>query len=82
MHINYPDALTDHLRIFFLKVLVRLIAKNNSNQECVNIPIDEWEPDQWSDSRDSIKRYQDMLDDCGAASFIFQMFKQKNLIEK
>lgn len=56
-----------------------MISKNNKNEECNNVPIDEWEPEQWSDCRKEIEEYQNMLDDCGAASLIYEMFKEKNL---
>lgn len=82
MNISIPDCLNEQLRIFFLTVLVRMIAKYNTNPEAEGVPIDQWSPEMWSDSKKPIEEEQNFLDECGAAALIYQMFKDPSLQEK
>ncbi len=45
MNIAQPDCLNDDLKIFFIKVLVRMISRTNKNKETEGLPIDKWTPE-------------------------------------
>jgi hypothetical protein len=82
MNIGNPKSLTDELRVFFLSVLVRMIEKKNKNPESRGKSIAEWTPEISGECMEELQNEQKMLDECGAAWLIYQMFLDVNLIEK
>lgn len=65
MNISNPDCFKDDLRIFFLKVLARVITEKNLNNK-VNcffklikekpLALDHWTPEYWSDYKVDIEK--------------------------
>jgi hypothetical protein len=59
-----------------------MITERNKNASAADKPIDEWEPEFWSDSKKAIEEEQNFLEECGAASLIFEMFRDTSLEDK
>lgn len=55
LNINNPAGLKDDLRVFFLKVLARIITEKNTKQSQTYQSIDYWTPEFWSDSKKEIE---------------------------
>jgi inositol 1,4,5-triphosphate receptor type 1/inositol 1,4,5-triphosphate receptor type 3 len=79
LNINNPHCLKDELRIFFLKVLGRIITEKNLRDKTEQQQIDYWTPEYWSDYKKQIREAQLMLMNCGAAELICQLLKEPSL---
>lgn len=79
MSINDSTSLKDDLKIFFLKVLTRIITEKNTRNKETLYSIDRWTPEFWSDCKGSIELAQNFLKECGAADLICQLLKEPNL---
>lgn len=49
MSINDSHSLRDDLKIFFLKVLTRIITEKNQKNKETLYSIDRWTPEFWTD---------------------------------
>jgi inositol 1,4,5-triphosphate receptor type 1/inositol 1,4,5-triphosphate receptor type 3 len=49
MNIHDSNSLKDDLKIFFLKVLARIITEKNTRNKETLYSIDRWTPEFWSD---------------------------------
>jgi inositol 1,4,5-triphosphate receptor type 1/inositol 1,4,5-triphosphate receptor type 3 len=56
MNINNPGFLRDDLRVFFLKMLSRLVSETNLKNKEQMMPIDQWNSDFWSDCKAEIEK--------------------------
>ena len=55
MNNKNSKCLNDELKIFFLKVLIRMLTEKNKNPDRNSTPIDQWEPEFWNDSRKEVE---------------------------
>lgn len=55
MNINDTHSLRDDLKIFFLKVLSRIITEKNSKNKETLYSIDRWTPEFWSECKQAIE---------------------------
>jgi inositol 1,4,5-triphosphate receptor type 1/inositol 1,4,5-triphosphate receptor type 3 len=79
MNLHDANSLKDDLKIFFLKVLARIITEKNVRNKETLYSIDRWTPEFWSDCKSQIEGAQIFLEDCGAAELICQLLKEPNL---
>lgn len=82
MSINDSNSLRDDLKIFFLKVLTRIITEKNQKNKETLYSIDRWTPEFWTDFKQQIEDAQIFLDDCGAAELICSLLKEPNLEQR
>ena len=79
MNINNPGFLSDDLKVFFLKILTRMITEKNVRNREQALPADQWTIEYWQDYKEEITKAQDLLNECGAAELIFQTFREPQL---
>ena len=79
MNNKNSKCLNDELKVFFLKILIRMVTEKNKNPDRNATPIDQWEPEFWNDSRKEVEGMQNFLNECGSASLVYQMFHDNSL---
>ena len=65
-----PDAFSGDLKIFFLKKITGTLRAANQNKDAQKLEIDDWEADDWKDSRDDISLMQVKLKSCKVGQLI------------
>ena len=55
MNNKNSKCLNDELKVFFLKILIRMVTEKNKNPDRNSTPIDQWEPEFWNDSRKEVE---------------------------
>ena len=56
MNIEIRKILSDDLRIFFLKMLSRLITEKNLNNKDKMVEVDLWTSEYWTSYKDEIEK--------------------------
>ncbi|KAM3129578.1 hypothetical protein pb186bvf_018329 [Paramecium bursaria] len=79
LHLNQPQILDENLKIFFLKLLSRIIIEKN---ERASQEIDFWTPEGFAPYKDSIENAQNFLESCGAAELICSLLKEPKLEQR
>lgn len=71
VNIEIRKILSDDLRIFFLKMLSRLITEKNLNNKDKMVEVDLWTSEYWTSYKDEIEKAQNFLVDCRAADLVY-----------
>ncbi|KAM3147677.1 hypothetical protein pb186bvf_000005 [Paramecium bursaria] len=79
VNIEIRKILSDDLRIFFLKMLSRLITEKNLNNKDKMVEVDLWTSEYWTNYKDEIEKAQNFLVDCKAADLLYQLFMEQEL---
>ncbi|CAD8053653.1 unnamed protein product [Paramecium sonneborni] len=79
MSISNETQFTDDLRIFFLKMISKLITEKNQANSIQLISVDQWPSDYWIDYKQEIENAQNFLVDCGAADLVIALFSEQKL---
>lgn len=76
MNSNNPEALPVREKQFFLNLITGIVEQNNKVVRKDLRPIDEWEADDWIDSRDNINGIQNKLKVCQLGKFVTELLKE------
>jgi hypothetical protein len=65
-----PAALPQTQKKFFLQLITGIVEQNNKTVMEEIKTIDQWDAEDWKDSKDKIQQIQIKLKNCGLGKFI------------
>lgn len=71
-----PEALPMKEKKFFLNLITGIVDRNNLVPRDPIKPIDAWEPEEWTDSKDQIGDIQNRLKGCMLGRFITELLQE------
>lgn len=76
MNSRNPEALPQNEKKFFLQLITGIVEQNNKTEMQESKPIDEWQADDWKNSKGKIQQIQIKLKSCGLGKFITELLKE------